>query len=222
MSAAAECPSGILTFDKTDATMAASCNVQPLCMPHTSAFIPFRYSCNGTHVQQREHDALEHRTGLVHRALQALVIMHVQLAVVLIPPIALPCLTDILTERIEQDGFEEDTSLWRLHLRDKDARRSMACLRGPIFGVREREDARPLREGGDDLEGLRERAGLVPGQHLPDSGGREDNSGQRGHKRRWWEHTLNKLRRPWGQALPRGLARGRNLHRVEDANKAWE
>lgn len=31
MSAAAECPSGILTFDRTDATIAASCNVQPLC-----------------------------------------------------------------------------------------------------------------------------------------------------------------------------------------------
>ena len=79
-------------------------------------------------------------------------------------------LADVLAERVEQDALEEDARLRGLHLRDEDARRGVCGLRRPALGARERKDARPRGERGNDLEGFWERAGRVFGEEEADSG----------------------------------------------------
>lgn len=97
--------------------------------------------------------------------------MHVELAVVLVLPRALARQADVLPNRVQEHDLEEKTRLGRLHLRDEDARRGMACLRRPVFRMCEGEYAGPLWERRDDFEWLRQGPGFIPGQHLADSGG---------------------------------------------------
>ena len=61
----------------------------------------------GPYVQKGEHDPLEHRTGLVHGPLQALVVVHVELAVVLIFARALARQTDVLPDGVQEHDLEE-------------------------------------------------------------------------------------------------------------------
>ena len=145
------------------------CIVRARICAYISPDIPSSPVCL-TYVQQREHDALEHRPGLVHRALQALVIMHVELAVILVFSHAFTRKADVFPNCVQQHHLEEQTRLWRLHLRGEYTRRSMASLRRPVLRVCEREDSRPLRQGRNDFEWFGQGPGLVPGQHLADSG----------------------------------------------------
>ena len=142
MSAAAEWPSGIFTLARMEATIAASWSVHPVCTDakyHLSNRVGAIGGC--AHVQQREDNPFEYRTGLVHRPFQALVVMYVELSVIFIFPCTFARQSNVFSDSVQKNDLEEEARLWRFHLRNEYAGCGMTCLGGPILGVRKREYA---------------------------------------------------------------------------------
>ena len=100
--------------------------------------------------QHGEDDALEEGAGLVQGLLEGVVQVDVELL----------RLGDVRLDRGEEDGVEEDLRVVGLR-RDEDAGRGVHGVGGPVLRASDAQEGLPGGDGGEDLEGLGELAGLV-------------------------------------------------------------
>lgn len=104
---------------------------------------------------QREEESLEEGGGLVEGLLQRVEQVNVELLI----------FVNVFADLFEHDEFEEsldDAGLGR----DEDAGGLVARVGGPFLGFRNVENIFPVRDCGQNLEGLWQRARLVAGQNI--------------------------------------------------------
>jgi len=118
-----------------------------------------------TYVQQWEQDTFEEGSWLVQCSFETLIVVHVQLPAIFL----LIRITNVLSHRIEKDTLKEDARLRWFHIGNKNARCCVTCLWRPHLGSRQRENAGPSGQRGDNLEGLGKRPGSVVLQQEADS-----------------------------------------------------
>lgn len=75
---------------------------------------------------------------------------------------------DVLTDAIKQDRIDELLRYGWLG-RDENPGRPVYGIWGPVLGAGDVKQGRPVWEGGEDLEGLRERTGFVAGEEHANS-----------------------------------------------------
>lgn len=124
-----------------------------------------------THLAQRDHDALEERRRLVHRLLQRLVQVVVQLPTPHSRGDRALVAVDVVQHGGQQHRGVEALRQLRVQVGGEDARGGEGGLRRPLVRLRDpqnlgvrgvgKRDLFPVAERGNDLEGLGQLAGAV-------------------------------------------------------------
>lgn len=95
-----------------------------------------------TNLQHRKHNTLEECRRFEQCALQAFIVLHIELFIAL----------DILPYCIEEDDRKEQLGLSRLHRRHKYSCCCPTCVGAPIFGMSKRKYSCPCWKGWNNLE----------------------------------------------------------------------
>ena len=110
-----------------------------------------------THFAQGDHNSLEERRGLVHRLLQSLVEVVVELSTRDLAPETGLVTVDVVQNRGEEHGGVEALGELRVEVGGEDSRGGEGGLGRPFIGLRDPENLAMRWEHDDDLFPVAER-----------------------------------------------------------------